>query len=239
LTRKEGITSGKILHQLRERREKVRTIQGIVRITLWYPQRRFSLRQALNIQKPHYLRLETLNFWGSPLHYVICNGQQIWVYYPAGNTLLQGSVNKDHLYRLLGIPLKVSELVDILCGDVPLVNNSHPFSLSLDQKKKLYLLRSTGDEELEIRPRDLLPLRYLRKANLKLARDTQLEVDFNNYRIIDGIPFPFLIQIQFPEIELKIRIRFSSLALNRKLPLKNFQLPPLGDKDLEIIELDQ
>jgi outer membrane lipoprotein-sorting protein len=225
-----------IVQSLADRNRQVQDLKGVVLVSFTYPQKKFSTKQAIILKKPYYLRLETLGFWGSSLLNIFSNGKQISLYNPQENTLYQGSLQLENIYRLIGIPLKMREIVGILCGEVPLSTDSSNLKLTFDAENNLYLLRTSAYEQIEIGASDLLPRRYYRSRNGEPNHQVSLELSYQDYREKDNILFPSVIQVRFPQTGISIRLKYRGLELNQEVSSTLFQLPRL--EGVKVIDLD-
>jgi outer membrane lipoprotein-sorting protein len=231
------ITSAPAIIQILEDRKKIiHDLKAIAHISLASPERKFSAKQAIVLRKPHYLRIETLSFFGYPILYLFADGTQISFYNPKENRLFKGSPRLDNIFRLTGIPLEISEIVAILCGDVPLKSNITRAELRFEPENTLYSLQLWPNEEIKLGAVDLLPRRY-RLAERSGGKDkTYIEVIYQKYKKINEIFFPFNIQIKLPQTDITVRIKYSEVKFNQAIPDTSFQLPRL--EGVEVIDLD-
>lgn len=229
---KHTITSAPVIIQTLEKRKKIiQDLKAFAHISLTTPEKKFSAKHALILLKPHYLRLETLSFFGYPMAYLFANGQQISFYNPGENRLFRGSSQVNNIFRLTGIALEIGKIVAILCGEIPSnFDKSHP-ELRFDPENTLYSLRLKPNEEIKLGALDLLPRQYK-----FTERAGEIEVSYQQYKKIHGLFFPFDIQIKFPHLATTIQIKYSEVEFNQAVPISRFELPRL--EGVEVIDLD-
>ncbi|OGW18462.1 MAG: hypothetical protein A3G93_11605 [Nitrospinae bacterium RIFCSPLOWO2_12_FULL_45_22] len=228
------ITSAQVVIQaLEERKRRIQDLKALARISLVSPERKFSAKQAITLRKPYYLRLETLSFFGYPMLYLFANDQQLSFYNPQENKLFRGSVQLDNIFKLTGLPLEISEIIAILCGDMPLNSNSSQAELRFEPETTLYSLRLGPDEEIKLGAMDLLPRQY-RWADK--SGKTYLEVIYQEYEKINGFFSPFTIRVKLPQRAISVEIKYSEVKLNQAVPITSFELPRL--EGVEVIDLD-
>jgi outer membrane lipoprotein-sorting protein len=90
-------------------RARVRLKSGIARV--W-------TRQAVLLQRPSSVRIDVLSPFGLALA-LGTDGRTLWAYPPQQGVRYEGPATAENLARLLGTPLEVADLVDVLLGVPP------------------------------------------------------------------------------------------------------------------------
>lgn len=75
-------------------------------------------RQAILVQRPTSVRIDVLSPFGLALA-VGTEGRTLWAFPPQQGTRYEGPATRENLARLLGTPLDVADLVDVLLGVPP------------------------------------------------------------------------------------------------------------------------
>jgi len=103
-------------------RARVRLRSGLARV--W-------TRQAVLVQRPAAIRVDVLSPFGLALA-VGTEGRTLWAFPPQQGIRYEGAATPENLARLLGTPLEVDDLVDVLLGVPPARRESAPPSLARD-----------------------------------------------------------------------------------------------------------
>lgn len=224
-----------IIQALENRKKRIQDLKALAHISLASPDRKFSAKQAIILRKPHYLRVETLSFFGYPILYLFADGRQISFYDPKENKLFRGSSQLDNIFKLTGIALEISEIITILCGDVPLNSNITRPELRFEPENTLYSLRLRPYEVIKLGAVDLLPRQYQLAERPGETYNTSIEVSYQQYEKINDLLFPFNIQIKLPKMATTVTIKYSEVKFNQSVPTSSFELPRL--EGVEMIDL--
>jgi outer membrane lipoprotein-sorting protein len=90
-------------------RARVRLRSGLARV--W-------TRQAMLVQRPSAIRVDVLSPFGLALA-LGTEGRTLWAFPPQQGVRYEGAASPANLERLLGTPLAIDDLVDVLLGAVP------------------------------------------------------------------------------------------------------------------------
>lgn len=88
-------------------------------------------RQAVLVQRPAAIRVDVLSPFGLALA-VGTEGRTLWAFPAQQGVRYEGPASRENLARLLGTPLDVDDLVDVLLGVPPARRQSAPPSLARD-----------------------------------------------------------------------------------------------------------
>jgi hypothetical protein len=75
-------------------------------------------RQAILVQRPSSVRIDVLSPFGLALA-VGTEGRTLWAFPPQQAVRYEGAATRENLARLLGTPLEVADMVDVLLGVPP------------------------------------------------------------------------------------------------------------------------
>ena len=103
-------------------RARVRLKSGLARV--W-------TRQAVLVQRPAAIRVDVLSPFGLALA-IGTEGHTLWAFPPQQGVRYEGPATPENLARLLGTPLDVDDLVDVLLGVPPARRQTAPASLERD-----------------------------------------------------------------------------------------------------------
>ena len=111
-----AVTAEGLLADLAARRAAVTSLRARARLQrgltgLW-------TREALLVRRPDAVRIDVLSPFGLALA-VGVQGSLLWAYPPAESTRYEGPASAANLTRLLGAPVEVGDVVEVLLGLPP------------------------------------------------------------------------------------------------------------------------
>jgi hypothetical protein len=150
-------------------RARVRLRSGLARI--W-------TRQAVLVQRPSSIRIDVLSPFGLALA-IGTEGRTLWAFPPQRGVRYEGPATPANFTRLVGTPLDVDDLVDVLLGVPPAREPAVPPSLARDGDDWVLTVPYRGGTEESRFATDTLAL-----TRVEDRRDaaTPLVVRFADYR---------------------------------------------------------
>ena len=109
-------TVAELVAGIEARRESVTSLRARMRLRSGLA--RMWVRQAVLVQRPSAIRIDVLSPFGLALA-LGTEGRTLWAFPPQQGIRYEGPASSASLGRLLGTPLDVSELVDVLLGVPP------------------------------------------------------------------------------------------------------------------------
>jgi hypothetical protein len=204
-----------------ERRQRVRSLRTLARVSYVGPEGKHGFDEAVLVQRPNRLRLETLTMLGAVL-IVTANEREIIGYHPREGVMVRGASSKASLLRYTKIPLELEEITALLSG-LPPVDESD----SWRQEGNSLLFASNG------RLRDAVTFEAPQPVPTQWQRfnsngAVELSAIFSDYIQTTAGWFPSRINIEAPLQTKKLEIRFQEPELNAKIPSESFsqQKPP-------------
>ena len=116
--------AGELIKSLTQRQEQLRSVRALARVDYAGPKGKNGFQEAILVQRPNRLRLETLSFLGSIL-IVTVNDKEIVGYHPREGVYVRGQRSKANIVRYTQIPLELDEITTLLVG-LPPVNPAAP-----------------------------------------------------------------------------------------------------------------
>ena len=101
-----------------EYREQLRSLRSLARVDYAGPDGKGNVQEAVLVQRPDRLRLETLTFLGAVLIVTVDNNEIVG-YHPREGIFVRGERTKENLLRYTQIPLELSEITSLLMGLAP------------------------------------------------------------------------------------------------------------------------
>lgn len=220
--------SAQLLDALSARRQQFRSLRSLARVNYAGPEGKHSFDEAVLVQRPDRLRLETLSFLGAIL-VVTANDQEIIGYYSREGAMARGRSTKENLLRLTQIPLELDEITALLLG-LPPVEPSAPWR----RDDNGLALTANGRVRDSLRFDGALPApsqwqRFNATGALELA------ASFADYVTTPAGLFPTRINLDAPLQGRKLEIRFQEPEFNAAIPAEMFsQQKPLHVKEFPI-----
>jgi len=207
--------SSKLIESMGQRRQQFRSLRALARVNYAGPEGKHGFDEAVLVQRPDRLRLETLTLLGAIL-IVTANDKEIIGYHPREGALVRGSSSKENLRRLTQIPLELEEITALLIG-LPPVESSMPWrqegnSLIFSQGGRI---KDTLDFDSQLP----VPTRWQRFNSAGVLELTAL---FSDYITTSAGLFPSKINVEAPQQGKKLEIRFQEPEFNTTIPADSF-----------------
>jgi len=223
--------SAKLIESIGQRRQQFRSVRALARVNYAGPEGNHGFDEAVLVQRPDRLRLETLTLLGAIL-IVTANDKEIIGYHPREGVLVRGRSSKENLLRYTQIPLELDEITALLLG-LPPVEMSAPWRQdgnSLSFSPNGYVKDTlVFDSQLPV------PTQWQRFNG---GGALELSARFSDYIATPAGLFPSQINIDAPLQGRKVEIRFQEPEFNSNLPADSFsqQKPPhVQEYPIEII----
>jgi outer membrane lipoprotein-sorting protein len=222
--------AGEIIQALQQRDEQFRSLRALARLDYAGPEGKNSFQEAILVQRPDRLRLETLSFLGA-IMIVTVSDDEILGYLPREGVFLRGQRSKENLRRLtkIPLPLEVEEITALLLGLPPVNTGATPQA----DGNSLSFPAADGDQDVvAFETNDAVPTRWQR---LNAAGEAEISVKFSDYVQTPAGLFPLRIAIESAIQKRRLEIRYQEPELNTTLPAENFsQQQPPNVKELPI-----
>jgi hypothetical protein len=191
-------------------RARARVRSGLAR--LW-------TREALLVQRPDAVRIDIL----SPMGLALAVGtvsRTLWAYPPADGIRYEGSATPGNFARLLGAPVDVPDLIDILLGLPPHREAVTPPAVEAvaDGEYRVELRFAEGAQTLWFSTSSLALLRVEESR----AGAPLLRVSFSDYH--DGMPHG--LEVSAPDAGKTVSLAYDAVEPNAVLDPALFAPPP-------------
>jgi hypothetical protein len=104
-----------LIHSLSQRLSQFRSLRALARVAYAGPDGKQSAQEAVIVQRPDRLRLETVTLLGVAA-IVTANDKEIIGYHVREGIMVRGETNKANLLRYTQIPLELEEITAVLLG---------------------------------------------------------------------------------------------------------------------------
>jgi Domain of unknown function (DUF4292) len=184
-----GWTADKLVGILSQRDRQFQSLRALASVSYRGPEGNQGFQEAVLVQRPDKVRLETLSLLGAIL-IITVNGDEIAGFHPREGLYLRGKSTKENLYRYTGIPFELQEMTRLLAG-LPPVRNSTGWQIG---GNSLYRDLDGGGREIVVF--DLtreIPVRWYR---LSPDGNPTLSAAFENFSATPAGLFPSNITLE-------------------------------------------
>ena len=207
--------SAKLIESITRRRDQVRSLRSLARVTYAGPEGKHGFDEAVLVERPDRLRLETLSMLGAVL-IVTANAKEIIGYHPREGVLVRGESSKLNLLRYTKLPLELNEITALLAG-LPPVDASVPWR----QEGNALLFSPNGNlkDSVAFESAQPVPTQWQRFNG---GGKVELAAQFAEYVQTPAGLFPTKISVEAPLQGKKLEIRFQQPELNATIPAESF-----------------
>ena len=166
--------AGKLIESITQRDRQFRSLRALAQIDYAGPEGKHGFQEAVLIQRPDRLRLETLTFLGAIL-IVTVNDKEIVGLHPREGVFVRGAPTKENLRRYTQIPLELKEITALLSGLPPVDVNATP---SLDGNTLIFAPNGRKRDVLTFDLQQPVPSKWER---FSAEGKVELSAQFSNY----------------------------------------------------------
>jgi outer membrane lipoprotein-sorting protein len=215
-----------IIDALVQRQVQFRSLRALARVDYSGPDEKNGFQEAVLVQRPDRLRLETLTLLGAVL-IVTVNDKEIVGYHPREGLFLRGVRTKENLFRYTQIPLGLDEITMLLMGLPPV---DPKLSWRQEESRVVFSVNGQKRDLVAFASEQAVPTQWERFDG---AGAVTLSARFSDYKKTPQGLFPLRIFIEAPALGKKIDIHFEDPELNEALPADLFvQQKPVHAEEL-------
>jgi hypothetical protein len=224
----EGWNANKLLEILSQRDKQFHSLRAPAQVNYRGPEGRQGFQEAVLIQRPDRLRLETLSGLGAIL-IVTANANELAGFHPREGVFIRGKPSKENLFRYTRIPLELREITGLLLG-LPPVTSASDWQIG---GNSLYReIQGKGREIISFDPATAIPVKWYR---LGLDGSPELSAAFENFVSTPAGMFPLKVSVEAAGQHRILEITYQEPELNAPIPPELFsQKKPANAKELPI-----
>ena len=212
---------------LAQRREKFQSLKTLAKVDYAGPDAKNGFQEAVLVQRPDRLRLETLTMLGAIL-VVTVNNKEIIGYHPREGVLVRGQASRANLQKYTQIPLELDEITALLLG-LPPVDPKTPSELS---GNALVFSSDRGKDVVSFETKEPVPTQWQR---MDASGNIEMTANFADYIQTAAGVFPTRILIESPPQKKRLEIRYQEPELNAAIANDLFsQQKPVNVKEYPI-----
>ena len=225
----------RILAAVAERREAVRGLRAMARLSYSAPDESRRVKQLVIVERPDRLRFEVLSPFGALFVLTAADGA-LAAWTRDESTVYRGTASADNLQRYAQVDLPVGTAVDLLLGTPPLAANSDSVVSADDGAVELWQEIGPAVQVAWFTP----ALELLRYEQRDGDGRVLLRTTFDQYATIDGVRVATQLGIELPPASRRIDITFSETEVNPVLTDAVFALEtPAGSREVDLDRVPQ
>lgn len=220
--------TGELIESLSQRNQQFRSLRALARLDYVGPDGKGNVQEAVLVQRPDRLRLETLTFLGAVL-IVTVNDKEIIGHHSREGIFVRGPRTKENLLRYTQIPLELDEITALLLG-LPPVDTSAPRR----QEGPTLVFSPNGRKQDAVTFESQIPV-PTKWERFNDAGTVELSARFLDYISTPAGSFPSKIQVEAHMQKRKLEIRYQEPEINASLPPEIFtQEKPAHAQELRL-----
>jgi hypothetical protein len=221
-------TGAELYEAVSQRQKHFRSLRALARVAYSGPDGKHGFQEAIHVQRPDRLRLETLSMLGAVL-IVTVNEKEIIGYHPRDGIFVRGARTKENLLRYTQIPLELEEMTQLLLGLPPVDAKS---SWSQDGNSLVFSVNGRKIDVVAFEGEQAVPTRWQR-FDAKGA--VEISATFNDYKPTAHGMFPLSIRLEAPPQGRKLELRYDEPEINAALSAELFtQQKPVHAQEVPI-----
>jgi outer membrane lipoprotein-sorting protein len=204
-----------LIQSLSQRHEQFRSIKSLARVDYAGPDGKKGFQEAVLVERPDRLRLETLSLLGA-IFVVTVNDREIVGYDPREGVWVRGQRTKENLLRLTKIPLEVNELTALLLGLPPVETRG---TWQQNGNSLVFAAAGGAKDVVSFESAEPVPTKWQRINN---GGTVELSATFSEYTSTPAGLFAGKIQLESTSQKRRLEIRYQSPELNVAIPAEVF-----------------
>jgi hypothetical protein len=218
---------GELAKAITERQEQFRSLRALARVSYSGPNGKNGFQEAILVERPDRLRLETITYLGAVL-IVTVNDKEIAGYHPREGVFVRGDRSRENLARYTQIPLELDEITKLLLG-LPPVDGAVS---AQDGNTVEFSPKRGGKDVVTFASHLAAPTQWQR---LSPSGKVEMSAEFADYSETATGFFPLKVVFETQTPKRRLEIRYQEPELNASLPANLFsQQKPANVKELPI-----
>lgn len=199
--------TGELVKRLGSRLRQFQSLRTLATVSYWGTDGRGGFQEAVLVQRPDRLRLETLSPLGAIL-IVTVDADEIAGFHPREGLFYRGRSSKENLFRYTHIPLALGELTSLLMGLPPV---EIPARWQDGEGSVYWEIGGGGKERIAFHPTLGVPTQWERSG---ADGEIELSALFSDFSETPAGLFPLKIVLENPVQQRRLEIRYQEPELN-------------------------
>ena len=218
-----------LVKSLVQRSGELRSLRALASVYYSGTDGRGGFQEAVLVDRPDRLRLETLSPLGATILIVTADAEEMAGFHPREGLFYRGKSSPLNLFRYTQIPLGLRELTSVLMGLPPLVTQG---GWRHDGQSIVRDLAGGRKEAISFHPTLWAPTQWQRTDP---EGRVELSAQFGDFFATPAGPFPLKISLEAPTQQRRLDIRYRDPELNVNLaPVLFVQEKPETARELPL-----
>lgn len=221
-----------LLREVRASQAKVKRVQGGAKVKLRTGEANGTVQEFLAAQKPYWLHMEVLDFFGNVAAVLVTDEDSFSFYDARAGAVYRGKPTPENVSRVLPVSLSAPEMVSLLCGSVPLPGETARLALQ-PAGERVALVAREGEriDRLEIGDESVVEA-------AQLGGPRPVDLVFSLFRHHAGTRVPTAVVLDSPGTNVHVEVSWKDdLDVNGEMDPALFKLdPPRGARIVELGE---
>ena len=225
-----------LLERLAAGEAAVTTLRALATVRYEGPTGSGSASQVIVVALPDRARLEVLSPVGTAVLLLAIRGDGLTLHAPARREYGVGRATPDTLGRLIRMPVPPGPLLRLLAGLPPLPVRPGDPRVQVVRDERVVRVESVDGpfwQRLWTGPDGA----WVTRGELGEADTLLLRFQFDDRRLLDAAPFPFLVAVEGVGAGTRLTIRYETVRLNGPVEAELFDLPRPADPGTRILDL--
>lgn len=225
-----------LLERLAAGEAAVTTLRALATVRYEGPTDSGSASQVIVVALPDRARLEVLSPVGTAVLLLAIRGDGLTLHAPARREYGVGRATPDTLGRLIRMPVPPGPLLRLLAGLPPLPVRPGDPRVQVVRDERVVRVESVDGpfwQRLWTDPDGA----WLTRGELGEADTLLLRFKFDERRLLDATPFPFLVAVEGVGARTRLTIRYETVRLNGPVEAELFDLPRPADPGTRFLDL--
>lgn len=228
-----GWTADKLVGILAKRDQQFHSLRSLASVQYRGPEGTQGFQEAVLIQRPDKVRLETLTLLGAIL-IVTVNADQIAGLHPREGLYLRGKSSKENLFRYTRIPLELKEMTRLLIGLPPVVTSA---DWRIGGNSLYRELNGLGKEIVVFDLTREVPIRWYRSGP---DGSPDLSASFDDFSATPAGLFPLKITLEAADQKRSLEVVYQEPEVNVEIAPSLFvQEKPANAQEVPIEALER
>lgn len=210
-----NLNASSLVDDLAERGRRLRSLRTLATVQYWGTEGRAGFQEAILVDRPDRLRLETLSPLGAIL-IVTVDSHEIAGFHTREGLFYRGRSSKENLFRYTHIPLALGELTSLLMGLPPV---EIPSQWQEGEGAIHWEVEGGGREKILFHPTLGVPTGWERSG---ADGEIEFKAVFSDFSPTANGFFPLTIALEDPVRQKWLEIRYKEPELNVTLPFPLF-----------------
>ncbi|MGE5399931.1 MAG: DUF4292 domain-containing protein [Ignavibacteriales bacterium] len=230
----EILPSERLTKKLEANRRKVKSFEGTGSIDINTSEINTSASFKVTLMKPDSVYLEVYGPFGIELAQALVTSNYFTFYDAMHNTVYKGHNDNNILKKIFKVDLSFNDLMDSFVGAVNLTPKLSQEPTNYEIVYDKYVL-TYSDSLSPVKTKYTVDIRDLVITNYQVYKAPEkiiLEGNYSKFKVVNGIPVPFVTEINNKNENQSLKIEYRKVDINKKNTKITMSVP----EDAEVVE---